>query len=120
MIQVFGRPLVVDVLAVVDFDSNRKRSSTLCRYKCNSAYRYVLYCKGADSTVLSLVKSTNSEGNENKHIDAINSLQTFASQGLRTLCIAKRDLTESEALDWLQTYKEASSLIEGREQALEM
>lgn len=45
-------------------------------------------------------------------------LGEFASEGLRTLVLGVRFLTESECTEWLETYKDAATSIKNREEKL--
>jgi magnesium-transporting ATPase (P-type) len=45
-------------------------------------------------------------------------LKQFASEGLRTLVVAKRELSFSEVEPWLRAYKEASGAVGDRERCL--
>ncbi|MGH0175515.1 UNVERIFIED_CONTAM: hypothetical protein FKN15_010796 [Acipenser sinensis] len=46
-------------------------------------------------------------------------LEQFASEGLRTLCFAYADLTESSYQEWLQEYNRVSTILKDRAQKLE-
>uniref|UniRef100_H9G6W0 Phospholipid-transporting ATPase n=1 Tax=Anolis carolinensis TaxID=28377 RepID=H9G6W0_ANOCA len=46
-------------------------------------------------------------------------LEYFATEGLRTLCIAYADLSENAYQDWLNVYNEASTNLKDRAQKLE-
>ena len=60
----------------------------------------ILYCKGADSVILPLLKNQNSSGlSETKNI-----LTNYAKSGLRTLILAKRTLTFEEYFIWKKQY----------------
>lgn len=45
---------------------------------------------------------------------AVVHLEQFVKMGLRTLCVAERDLTEEEYSEWLTLYQKANTLIESR------
>lgn len=78
--------------------------------------RIVLYCKGADSVIFErLVTGNDSELKEKTRKDT----DTFANQGLRTLCIAYRVLDEDEFLVWQRTYDAATAATENREEEVE-
>lgn len=98
----------VELLAVNEFDSDRKMMSVLIRLPSNG--RIFLYCKGADSSML---KNCDSRANPytahcSSHIDK------FASTGLRTLVAAYREVSASEAESWLASYRVASNSITER------
>ncbi|EGW04628.1 putative phospholipid-transporting ATPase IB [Cricetulus griseus] len=46
-------------------------------------------------------------------------LEYFATEGLRTLCVAYADLSENEYEEWLKVYQEASLKLKDRAQRLE-
>ncbi len=70
--------------------------------------RYVVFCKGADTSMIPLCKATKSTAACLEHIDA------FAVTGLRTLVAAKRELTEAQANEWLDSYNKAKSSLVNR------
>lgn len=45
--------------------------------------------------------------------------QDYATDGLRTLCIASRDVSEQEYQQWVSVYNEAATTINGRGEALD-
>jgi phospholipid-transporting ATPase len=47
------------------------------------------------------------------------SRQDYATEGLRTLCIASRDISETEYRQWSTIYDQAASTISGRGEALD-
>ena len=164
------------ILAVNKFDSDRKRMSILVRSPPEFGSIPILFCKGADSSMLdsnvcegstniltgrerpeeievehlSIPKPTTissrgqsvdsadhnlgavAEGNEadeNGTEEADNwesavmlsiqaNLGTFASEGLRTLVLGMRVLTERQCEEWLEKYTEASTSINNREAKL--
>jgi phospholipid-translocating ATPase len=76
-------------LQVLEFTSDRKRMSVIVRDKNDEIW---LYTKGAESHVLPLCTKTSSHmtNTTQKHINE------FAKQGLRTLAVARRKLTQHE------------------------
>ena len=46
-------------------------------------------------------------------------MQEYASEGLRTLCLAYRDIPEAEYQSWQQIFHRASTQISGRQEALD-
>ena len=95
------------VLAVNHFNSTRKRMSVLCK---SSDGKYVLLAKGADNVMLERASGAPLGGIEtlNRH------LTQFAQQGLRTLVIAKKNLSPSAAEAWLKRYDVASKSVDDR------
>lgn len=45
--------------------------------------------------------------------------QDYATEGLRTLCIAYRDISEQEYKQWSKIYDQAAQTINGRGEALD-
>ncbi|KAM9977759.1 hypothetical protein ACTFIR_011631 [Dictyostelium discoideum] len=110
------------ILNIIEFTSDRKRMSIILHDQ--DLNQIILYSKGADSSILPLLDNNNNNNNNNNNIDNDNddeneilknskeSLKLFSSNGLRTLCITKRLLSD-EYLEWNKLYKEASlSMIE--------
>uniref|UniRef100_A0AC35FWC6 Phospholipid-transporting ATPase n=1 Tax=Panagrolaimus sp. PS1159 TaxID=55785 RepID=A0AC35FWC6_9BILA len=101
-IEVNGKEEIYEVLHLLDFDNVRKRMSVIVKSRKG---KLTLYCKGADTIILDMVKSDTSSLLKDatmKHLDK------FASDGLRTLCVAYKDLEESYVREWLKRLKEAN------------
>jgi len=101
------RSLRLEVLDICEFDNERKRMSVVVRYPDGRA---VLLLKGADSSVLPFASPAVG------FLDlATEHLHEFASRGLRTLCLASRDLPEEQYSAWAVRYRAAlASLGEDR------
>jgi phospholipid-translocating P-type ATPase (flippase) len=106
----------VELLAVNEFDSDRKMMSVVVRIQGNLTgstllqNKTFLLCKGADSSVLSRCVE-----NGSKYLSVCKShIDYFANSGLRTLALAYRELDEEELEVWLKDYQTASSAIIGR------
>ncbi|XP_077871790.1 phospholipid-transporting ATPase IB-like isoform X5 [Ictidomys tridecemlineatus] len=110
-IEVMTETHTFEILNILEFSSNRKRMSIIVR---TPAGHLRLYCKGADTVIYERL-SKDSLFVE----DTLKHLEIFATEGLRTLCIAYTDLTETEYQDWLQEYKKASAVSQNRIQRLE-
>ncbi|XP_068573740.1 phospholipid-transporting ATPase VD isoform X2 [Cebidichthys violaceus] len=113
--------LVVQLLHILPFDSNRKRMSVVVRHPLTG--QVVVYTKGADSVIMDLTETP--KGSEQaqdvySHIreQTQNHLDGYAREGLRTLCIAKKVLEEEEYEVWLKGQRLAESSIEHREELL--
>lgn len=74
-----------------------------------------MYVKGADNVVLALLKSGQDKAKKNieKH------LENYAREGLRTLVIGEKLLTDEEYAQWNQVYKDALLSLNNREKLLE-
>ncbi|KAJ3084089.1 hypothetical protein HDU99_003498 [Rhizoclosmatium hyalinum] len=101
-----------EVLNICEFNSTRKRMSSLIR---TPSGQIKIYVKGADTVIFERLAK---EGN--KYIDATNvHLEEYASEGLRTLCIAYRDVPEEEYAEWSKLYDKAATTINNRGDALD-
>ncbi|EFN84690.1 Probable phospholipid-transporting ATPase VD [Harpegnathos saltator] len=103
--------LAFEILHVLPFDSNRKRMSVLLRHP--HTREIVLYIKGADTTMLPLLSA--SDENTVAATNIRQYLQSYARQGLRTLVMARRTLSEQEYETWRQKHNEAELATENRE-----
>lgn len=113
--------LAVQLLHILPFDSNRKRMSVVVRHPLSG--QVVVYTKGADSVIMDLSEApkgaeqaqdiySHIREQTQKHLDS------YARDGLRTLCIAKKVLEEEEYEAWLKRHLLAESSIENREELL--
>ena len=76
--------------------------------------RIVVYCKGADTVMLPRLSPACA------HVDAtLQHLEAYASEGLRTLCVAMRVLDAAEYEAWARRYEQASAQLDGRRAALD-
>ncbi|SCU96405.1 LAMI_0F06436g1_1 [Lachancea mirantina] len=104
--------LEYQLLNICEFNSTRKRMSAIFRMPDNSIK---LFCKGADSVILERLDKEN-----NPYTDAtLRHLEDYASEGLRTLCIAMKDIREEDYLSWALKYEGASTTLENRNQKLD-
>jgi len=101
------------VLNTLEFNSTRKRMSAIIRMPDN---KIILFCKGADSIIYSRLKR--GEQPELRRTTAEH-LEMFAREGLRTLCIAQRELAEDEYQEWNREHELAAAAIQDREEKLE-
>ena len=109
----------VRILAVNEFTSARKRMSVIVRDDSRApGERLILRLKGADATVLE--RCAEPADHESRMVleKTKEHLDLFAREGLRTLVLAERVLSESEFEDWIKTYEQASASIVNREDAL--
>ncbi|KUI74548.1 Phospholipid-transporting ATPase DNF1 [Cytospora mali] len=113
-VNVMGEDRHFTILNTIEFNSSRKRMSAIVRLPDG---RIVLYCKGADSIIYSRLKR--GEQQELRRTTAEH-LEMFAREGLRTLCIAKRYLTEQQYQMWQKEHQVAATALENREEKLEV
>uniref|UniRef100_A0A8C8DVH1 Phospholipid-transporting ATPase n=1 Tax=Oryzias sinensis TaxID=183150 RepID=A0A8C8DVH1_9TELE len=97
-----------ELLHVLNFDSVRRRMSVIVR---SSSGEYLLFCKGADSSIFPRVVSGKVEQVKAR-------VEQNAVEGLRTLCVAYRRLSESEYLEASHRLTEAKIALQDREQRL--
>uniref|UniRef100_A0A8C9VF70 Phospholipid-transporting ATPase n=1 Tax=Scleropages formosus TaxID=113540 RepID=A0A8C9VF70_SCLFO len=112
-----GAVLSFEVLDTLAFDSTRKRMSVVVRHPITR--EVVIYTKGADSAIMELL-DCHGRSNKRKKIASKTQrhLDLYASAGLRTLCIAKKVLSEQAYDDWASIRQEAESTIDNREELL--
>ncbi|KAG7518105.1 putative phospholipid-transporting ATPase VB [Solea senegalensis] len=113
-----GEDLVFEVLDTLAFDSNRKRMSVLVRHPKTG--EYVLYTKGADYAIMELLGTPYAEhlSGSQKNIAAETQyfLDCYAKEGLRTLCITKKVVSDKEFESWSVSRRKALAAIEKREE----
>ncbi|XP_043916326.1 phospholipid-transporting ATPase VD [Protopterus annectens] len=114
--------LTFQLLHILPFDSIRKRMSVVVRHPVTG--RVVVYTKGADSVVMELLRDSYEDNltleKQQKKIRARTQrhLDDYAKEGLRTLCIAKKVMTDAEYTDWLNVHFLAETSIDNREELL--
>ncbi|WWC70833.1 uncharacterized protein I206_104785 [Kwoniella pini CBS 10737] len=108
-IEVLGTPERWTPLRLLEFNSSRKRMSVVAR---SPDGRIILYCKGADSVIYSRLDPNHDEALKET---TLKDLETFANGGLRTLCIAYREMSEAEFADWSKKYDAAAAATVDRE-----
>uniref|UniRef100_A0A383WKY7 Phospholipid-transporting ATPase n=1 Tax=Tetradesmus obliquus TaxID=3088 RepID=A0A383WKY7_TETOB len=96
-----------DILATLEFNSDRKRMSIIVRTPQD---RLMLFCKGADSIILSRL-AAGEPGVETvkQHLDEM------AHAGYRTLLVAQRELSREEYEQWEADYSAAQVSMVDRE-----
>ncbi|KAI1645875.1 phospholipid-translocating P-type ATPase [Daldinia loculata] len=112
-VNVMGEEIHYQILNTIEFNSSRKRMSAIVKMPDG---RIILFCKGADSIIYSRLKR--GEQAELRKTTAEH-LEMFAREGLRTLCIAERVLSEQEYLEWRKEHDKASTAMHDREEKLE-
>ena len=112
-LNVMGEELHYRILNTIEFNSSRKRMSSIVRMPDN---RIILFCKGADSMIYSRLKK--GEQADLRRVTAEH-LEMFAREGLRTLCIAQRVLSESQYNEWRREHEKAATSLVNRDEKLE-
>uniref|UniRef100_A0A7M4EQB9 Phospholipid-transporting ATPase n=1 Tax=Crocodylus porosus TaxID=8502 RepID=A0A7M4EQB9_CROPO len=111
IIDSLGQEERYELLNVLEFTSTRKRMSVIVR---TPSGKLRLYCKGADTVIYDRL----AESSKFKEI-TLKHLEQFATEGLRTLCFAVAEISESDYQDWLDVYHRASTSIQNRALKLE-
>ncbi|XP_078379616.1 phospholipid-transporting ATPase ID-like isoform X2 [Oculina patagonica] len=110
-IDVLGVEETYELLAILDFNNERKRMSVIVRRDD----QIKLYCKGADTIVY-------------EHLDhsckplmtkTMQHLNVFAAEGLRTLVTAYKDIPPDVYREWEAQYKEASLAMDDRDELVQ-
>jgi phospholipid-translocating ATPase len=119
ILNVQGEKKEYQILNILEFNSTRKRMSAIIKLPPatpGGEPRALLICKGADSIIYSRL----SDKNDKKLLEktAIH-LEQFATEGLRTLCIAQKQLTWAQYTDWQKRHKVAASSLQDREEKME-
>lgn len=105
MISVDGQEYEYELLAICEFNSTRKRMSAI--FRCPDG-KIRCYCKGADTVILERL------GGNNPYVEAtLQHLEEYAAEGLRTLCLAMREIPEQEFREWHQVHTEAATTVGG-------
>ena len=113
IVNVMGEERKYTVLNILEFNSSRKRMSAIIRMP-DSTIR--LFCKGADSVIYS--RLAQGQQAELRRTTA-DHLETFAREGLRTLCIADREISEEYYGAWCRQQEAAAAAITERDEKLE-
>lgn len=104
-IELGGQQYDYELLAVCEFNSTRKRMS--CIYRCPDG-KIRCYTKGADTVILERL------GQRDEMVErTLLHLEEYAAEGLRTLCLAMREVPESEFHEWWEVYNTAQTTVSG-------
>ncbi|XP_053284415.1 phospholipid-transporting ATPase IA isoform X1 [Pleuronectes platessa] len=95
-----------ELLHVLEFTSVRKRMSVIMR---TASGKIRLYCKGADTVIYDRL----ADSSRYKEI-TLKHLEQFATEGLRTLCFAVADISESTYQNWLEIHQRACTSLQNR------
>ncbi|XP_019319480.2 phospholipid-transporting ATPase IC [Panthera pardus] len=106
-----GTERTYSVLAILDFNSDRKRMSIIVRTPEGNIR---LYCKGADTVIYERLHQMNPTKQETQ-----DALDIFASETLRTLCLCYKEIEEKEFEEWNKKFMAASIASTNRDEALD-
>ncbi|KAJ4925775.1 hypothetical protein JOQ06_007963 [Pogonophryne albipinna] len=111
-IREMDRETTYEMLALLDFNSDRKRMSIILKFPDG---RIRLYCKGADTVIYERL-SPQSKYKETTQSD----LDVFANATLRTLCLSYKDISTADYEAWSRRHKEAQVSMSDRDAALDI
>ncbi|XP_010782862.1 phospholipid-transporting ATPase IA isoform X3 [Notothenia coriiceps] len=111
IVQMPGTEEKYELLHVLEFTSTRKRMSVIMR---TPSGKIRLYCKGADTVIYDRL----ADSSRYKEI-TLKHLEQFATEGLRTLCFAVADVSESSYQQWLEILHRAGTSLQNRALKLE-
>ncbi|QRV72463.1 phospholipid-translocating P-type ATPase [Ceratobasidium sp. AG-Ba] len=110
-----GKVEEFELLNVLEFTSARKRMSVVLRKMDPEDPRIFLMCKGADNVIFERLKA----GNDSLRNKTGEDLDYFASEGLRTLCLAYKNISPEEYEAWNARYQDALVALDNREDKVE-
>ncbi|XP_056106258.1 phospholipid-transporting ATPase VB [Rhinichthys klamathensis goyatoka] len=114
--------LKFEVLDVLTFDSTRRRMSIIVRHPHTN--EIIMYTKGADSAIMERLGNVFSNMSQVDNVAKQIAVKTqkdldmYARDGLRTLCFAKKVISEKEFKAWFAIRQEALSAIDEKEERL--
>ncbi len=107
-------PLEYQILNVIEFTSTRKRMTVVVRTPSGNVR---LFSKGADTMIM---ERLGSHEDQRKHLaDTVTHLEMFAQEGLRTLCLAMRDIPEAEYQAWDRIFHAANTNVENKQKEID-
>ncbi|XP_058506471.1 phospholipid-transporting ATPase IA isoform X4 [Solea solea] len=110
-VELLGTEEKYELLHVLEFTSTRKRMSVIMR---TPSGKIRLYCKGADTVIYDRL----ADSSRYKEI-TLKHLEQFATEGLRTLCFAVADISESSYQQWQELHHRAGTSLQNRALKLE-
>ena len=110
-ISVGGQEYEYELLNICEFNSTRKRMSTI--FRCPDG-KVRIYTKGADTVILERLSK------DQPMVEAtLQHLEDYATEGLRTLCLAMREVPDEEYRGWSAIYEKAATTINNRGEELD-
>lgn len=111
-----------ELLNTLEFTSARKRMSVILRKlddgeldSKNSKHPIILFAKGADNVIFERLV----EGDDEFKKTTDSHLEEFATEGLRTLTLAYKYLTQEEYDAWAAKYHAATVMIDNRDEEMD-
>ncbi|KAJ3342262.1 hypothetical protein HDU93_002735 [Gonapodya sp. JEL0774] len=122
LLDFMGTQLKYRVLQVIEFSSDRKRMSVVVQ---TDTGLILLLCKGADSVIFERLSGSDGLNPMHREMklffedETLLHLEQFASEGLRTLCIAYRVISGDVYEAWAKKYREACAAMKDRDLLME-
>ncbi|KAI9003711.1 hypothetical protein BC832DRAFT_88201 [Gaertneriomyces semiglobifer] len=114
LVDLMGQQRTYTILHFLEFNSDRKRMSVIIQRPEGDV---ILLCKGADSVIYDRLSPTN----DLELMDVTSAhLESFANEGLRTLCLAYRVIPLEIYEGWAERYRNAQALIVDREKHVDI
>ncbi|XP_026463046.1 phospholipid-transporting ATPase ID isoform X2 [Ctenocephalides felis] len=110
-IEVMGKVEEYELLCILDFNNVRKRMSVVVKRDGH----LMLLCKGADNVIYERL----AKGQIEIKTKTQEHLNKFAGEGLRTLCLASREIDEQFFLNWKIRQQEAALSMDSRDDKLD-
>lgn len=107
VLRVMGREVEYELLNVLEFTSDRKCMSVVVKQQPEGTI--LLLSKGADEVMFSRLAAGQ------QFQQALNATEQFSSEGLRTLCLTSRRISEEEYYQWSQMFETARLSLFDRE-----
>ena len=103
-----GKIYSIEILATFPFTSSRKRMGIVVKIEG----KIVFYLKGADSIMMKILN--------NKYLSFVqDGTRNLSKEGLRTLVLAQKVISEEVFKKWLREYKNAQGSLKDREGKME-
>ena len=113
-----GQDVTYDLLQILDFDNIRKRMSVAVQRRIGDELGPILlYTKGADTMVMERLRAPIEDDLEIIR-KTKNHLDEFSGEGLRTLCLAYKEVPQDEWTQWSKKHYIASTAVLGRDEQL--
>ena len=110
-LEILGNEKKFELLNTLEYSSERKRMSVIVKTEEN---KYMVYAKGADSMIETLLSEK--EKNSEMLKKTTEYLKLFSVNGLRTLMIAYKEITEEYYKQWSEKYLEVKTNVNHTEE----
>ena len=108
-------PTTIKVLHTLPFSSDRKMMSVIIEHP-GFGHQRLLFTKGSDQAILANL--SNADENRFRH-EVLKAADVFACDGLRTLCMAWKHITDHEYNSWLPQWTAATNSVTNRHELVE-